>query len=364
MKKIFITIVLLFIAGISYAQNPQYSLILHNGTQVSSTVYEFDVSIMAISPTTSFELSGIQPIMTFNPGISAGTLTFSIVPSSSQLESDLQPRIASISGNQLRVEPRTPPGYGYGTIIGDPAKRVARFRITSTTPFNNKSPNIQWKNSGNPFTIVSAYVGTVNTDITNSVNHINTLADSPLPVELTSFTSKLKGSSIILNWKTATEIKNYGFTVERKTEKTEWLKIGFVKGNGNSNSPKEYTFNDKPFGESKYQYRLKQIDIDGKFTYYNSIEVTMVPINYSIEQNYPNPFNPSTSIRFQLPKESRVNLKIYNMLGQEVAVLINETMEAGFKYVKFDASKLSSGTYLYRIEAGEFTQTKKMVLIK
>ena len=89
-----------------------------------------------------------------------------------------------------------------------------------------------------------------------------------------------------------------------------------------------------------------------------------VPTEFSLMQNYPNPFNPTTSIRFALPKESSVTLKVFNMLGQEVASLIQGTMAAGFHKVEFNASKLNSGMYIYRIEAGSFVSVKKMLLMK
>ena len=92
---------------------------------------------------------------------------------------------------------------------------------------------------------------------------------------------------------------------------------------------------------------------------------TEIPANYSLSQNYPNPFNPSTTIRFALPKTSNVTLKVYNMSGQEVSTLLsNATVQAGINEFKFDASKLSSGVYFYSIQAGNFRDVKKMIVIK
>jgi hypothetical protein len=90
-----------------------------------------------------------------------------------------------------------------------------------------------------------------------------------------------------------------------------------------------------------------------------------LPENYNLAQNYPNPFNPSTTINFSLPKESNVNLRVFDLLGQEIISLVhNEFMIVGTYSYKFDASSLTSGTYIYKLEAGEFVQTKKMTLIK
>jgi hypothetical protein len=196
------------------------------------------------------------------------------------------------------------------------------------------------------------------------------IIDTPLPVELTSFTSKLINDKVQLNWSTKTEVNNYGFDVERKLyakgqTSDVWEKIGFVEGNGNSNSPKEYSYADiNPIGGSKFNYRLKQIDNDGQFEYSDVVEVENVPTEFTLYQNYPNPFNPTTKIRYQLPKESNVTIKIYDVLGSEVATLLNENKEAGVYEVEFNVDNLSSGTYIYKINADNFVQTKKMVLLK
>jgi hypothetical protein len=188
--------------------------------------------------------------------------------------------------------------------------------------------------------------------------------NSPVPVELTSFTGSIKNNSVILQWKTATEVNNYGFEVERKC-KDSWEKIAIINGNGNSNSPKEYFYTDKrPLGGSKFQYRLKQIDNDGQFEYSYIVEVELVPTEYALYQNYPNPFNPTTIIRYQLPKESKVVIKIYNILGAEAMEILNEQKEAGIYEAEFNAENLSSGTYIYRIIADSFIDTKKMILLK
>ncbi|MDP2303952.1 MAG: T9SS type A sorting domain-containing protein [Ignavibacteria bacterium] len=219
----------------------------------------------------------------------------------------------------------------------------------------------------------------------------------PLPVELTSFSALLINKEVKLNWQTATEINNYGFEIERsenRSQKSEgnnteqvWETIGFVEGNGNSNSPKEYSFTDasamlstsssSSFGASKLIYRLKQIDTDGKYEYSNEIEVDFdgLPSQFSLEQNYPNPFNPSTKIKYVIPvvetghaPSLRVALKIFDALGNEVATLVNEVKEPGFYEIDWNANGLSSGVYYYRLTAsggaGSFTQSKKLMLIK
>ena len=193
---------------------------------------------------------------------------------------------------------------------------------------------------------------------------------TPLPVELSSFSASVIGSTIKLNWQTSTEVNNYGFEVERMSNlkgqtSDGWDKIGFINGNGNSNSTKSYSYEDKNVTAGKYSYRLKQIDNDGQFEYSKSIEVDMNGVKkYELIQNYPNPFNPSTIIRYAIDSRQFVSLKVYNLLGKEVATLVNENKEAGNYLVNFNASYLSSGIYIYKLQAGEFFQTKKMTLVK
>ena len=144
-----------------------------------------------------------------------------------------------------------------------------------------------------------------------------------------------------------------------------WEKIGFVNGNGNSNSPKDYSFEDKTVTAGKHSYRLKQIDNDGQFEYSKTIEVDFgAPKKFELSQNYPNPFNPTTTIRFNLPETGNAKLTLYNVLGQEIRTLINEYKESGVYTINLDASELNSGMYIYKLESGSFVQTRKMTLVK
>ncbi len=192
----------------------------------------------------------------------------------------------------------------------------------------------------------------------------------PLPVELTSFTANVNGNNVILHWQTATEVNNYGFEIERSTGKTTWSKIGFVEGNGTSNSPKEYSFTDVVSQSGKYSYRLKQIDIDGSYKYSDVVEVNIgTPEKFELGQNYPNPFNPTTTIKYSIPNVrakdfSPVQLTIYDVLGRKIATLVNKKQSPGNYSVNFNASNLTSGIYFYTLRAGSFVQTRKMILIK
>ena len=184
--------------------------------------------------------------------------------------------------------------------------------------------------------------------------------DGALPVELVSFKASTEQSCIKLEWNTATEVNNYGFEIERQmtndpmtndkmTNDGGFEKLGFVNGNGTSSSPKNYSFSDNTAKNGyKYKYRLKQIDNNGDYKYSSEIEVlaNLAPANYSLSQNYPNPFNPSTVINYQLPKPGKVILKVYDIIGKEVATLVNEYKDAGSYSISFQFRK-SIQWYLY-----------------
>jgi photosystem II stability/assembly factor-like uncharacterized protein len=200
--------------------------------------------------------------------------------------------------------------------------------------------------------------------------------DAALPVELTSFTvNSVEGNRVSLQWETATEVNNYGFEIERQNSNKinklselnadDWKSIGFIEGHGNSNSTKLYSFIDESVsGGSNFVYRLKQIDIDGKYEYSDLVEIKVVPVNFELTQNYPNPFNPTTIIKYSVPMKSQISLTIFDLLGREISKLVNGVQETGVYEASFDASKLSSGIYYYTLSAGDFTQTKKMMLVK
>jgi hypothetical protein len=187
-----------------------------------------------------------------------------------------------------------------------------------------------------------------------------------IPVELVSFSSMIDGNNVILNWATATETNNYGFEILRKDSETEWKSIAFVKGAGNSLNYNSYRYNDNNLTPGTYSYRLKQIDYSGTFKYYDLSETVKIgiPDRFELLQNYPNPFNPSTVISWQSPVGSRQVLKVYDILGNEVATLVDEYREAGRYEIEFNASHLSSGMYFYKLTVGGFSEIKKMLLIK
>jgi len=191
------------------------------------------------------------------------------------------------------------------------------------------------------------------------------LSGNPVPVELTSFSAVITGKNVTLNWATATEINNSGFDVQRKSTAGDFVSVGFVKGHGTSQEAQAYSYVDKNVESGNYSYRLKQIDLDGKSKFSNIVEVEVkVPNKFELSQNYPNPFNPTTKISYEIAKETIVSLKVYDVIGNEIVTLVNETKPAGTYEVIFDASNLSNGVYLYKIQAGNFTATKKLILMK
>jgi len=226
------------------------------------------------------------------------------------------------------------------------------------------------------------------------------ITSGALPVELTSFTANVIDGKVLLNWQTATEVNNYGFEVQRlavnneplaksqKLNTNSWSKIAFIQGHGNSNSPKSYSFTDNLANSlalnhdlNRLQYRLKQIDFDGKYEYSDVVEVKVeTPAKFELAQNYPNPFNPETTIEFSIPaspspsqgeglRVRSVTLKVFDILGREVATLVDEQKAPGNYEVKFNvktlhATSLPSGVYFYTLQCGNFRETKKLLLAK
>jgi len=209
-------------------------------------------------------------------------------------------------------------------------------------------------------------LGNTTTTNSNEPVAVNQTSMGLLPVELINFFGVVSKNNVILNWQTATEVNNYGFDIECKSSNEEWRIIGFVSGNGNSNSLKEYSFTDKNPPSGKIKYRLKQIDIDGSFSYSNEVEInTEIPKIFSLQQNYPNPFNPSTTFEFTIPEDGLTTLKIYDFLGQEIQTLVNEELKSGqIHRVNFDGSRLASGIYFYKLESKNHSAIKKFILMK
>lgn len=231
-------------------------------------------------------------------------------------------------------------------------------------PNNPNGQFIYFNNAWATLTALNAAL-TYNWNIRAVVNTAITV-----PVELTSFSANVTNNNVTLEWTTATETNNQGFEIQRKIGNSDFQTFGFVHGNGTTTAPQSYSYIDANLIPGNYTYRLKQVDFDGASDYSNEIEVEIgLPTEFSLGQNYPNPFNPSTTIEFSIAEVSFVNLKIFNLLGQEVATLLNNEVAQGVHQINFDASNLNSGVYFYQITAKgnngvDFSSVKKMILNK
>jgi len=194
-------------------------------------------------------------------------------------------------------------------------------------------------------------------------------AAAALPVEMVSFVASARdegwGYQVVLDWKTATETNNLGFEVQRSQDGVAFEKVGFLSGAGSTTASQAYTFVDKNVETGKYYYRLKQLDSDGQSKTTDVLEVTLAaPERYELSQNYPNPFNPATEILFKVKEQGRVQLMVFDVLGRQVATLVDGTLSAGIHKVAFNGRALPSGMYLYVMKAGSYHEVKKMALVK
>jgi hypothetical protein len=195
-------------------------------------------------------------------------------------------------------------------------------------------------------------------------------ASNPLPVELSSFNANQVNGEVVLDWTTASETNNLGFEVERSIDGQLFSKIGFVRGAGSTTGQQVYKYSDNSALQGTSYYRLRQIDINGQFAYSYVVEVNFAIVDrFVIEQNYPNPFNPATTIKFTIPTAAKVSIKVYDMMGSEVADLLNKDLAAGAHQADFNASNFASGSYIYTITATSvdgkmYKESRKMQLLK
>ena len=196
------------------------------------------------------------------------------------------------------------------------------------------------------------------------------------PVELNSFKGSINNSNhILLEWATATETNNKGFEVQRSEIRDQksgsgdyngWKRIGFVEGNGTTTQIHIYSFSDLNVIPGIYKYRLKQIDFDGSYNLSKEVEVKVTaPSKFRLEPNYPNPFNPVTTISFEVPEKTQIELVVYDILGRKIKSLVdNEVRNPGRYEMSFNGNSLGSGVYIYRLVAKNYSMTRKMLLMK
>jgi len=223
--------------------------------------------------------------------------------------------------------------------------------------------------NSNPFTLTAPTPGyyVINAGYKDPQRNWDSAAVNLIvPVELSSFIASVNENDVTLSWQTATELNNSGFDVERMRANEGWEKIGFVSGNGTTTEIHSYTFADKDVPAGTYNYRIKQIDYDGTFEYFELEQIIAInpPGKFTLLQNYPNPFNPVTTIKFVVREKSNVTVTIFNSIGEDVLTLVNEEKVAGSYEVNFNATGFTSGIYYYKLQTDDFAQTKKMILMK
>jgi hypothetical protein len=199
---------------------------------------------------------------------------------------------------------------------------------------------------------------------------------APDPIELASFiATAVSASGVRLEWKTLSETNNDHFEVYRaQLLQGPFTKVGEnIPGAGTTLVPQNYSYVDETVTPGEWYYKLKQVDLDGSFSYsevqhvtvtLTSVDPAEVPTEAMLAQNFPNPFNPTTMIKYGLPERAHVTLTVYNTLGQPVATLVNGEIAPGYHVVQFDAKGLASGVYFYKIVAGNFMQTNKLLLLR
>jgi carboxypeptidase T len=262
----------------------------------------------------------------------------------------------------------TEPGVGSFQPNGQPLYDGARLNwVREEMPLSgHTSPNVKFR-----FQLRSD--GNVTRDGWY-LDDIGVIVYTIVPVELTSFAATQNNENVSVTWSTATEVNNRGFEIQRSnstnnSRERNWETIGYLDGAGTSTESHFYSFTDHSPINGKSFYRLKQIDFDGTTKFYTEAEVSFILVkDFALEQNYPNPFNPNTSITYSIPVSGYVNLTVYNLLGSEVAVLVDGYVEAGIHSVEFSSDKvgknIGSGIYIYTMKSGSFVQTRKMVLLK
>lgn len=199
--------------------------------------------------------------------------------------------------------------------------------------------------------------------------------DTTLPVELVYFFAEVYEDSVLLKFGTATEVSNYGFEIQRAQNGLSFEVIGFVDGNGNSNSPKDYTFADSLVDRSGLvYYRLKQIDFNGTSEYSDTISVNFVsniklennsiPDKFDLFQNFPNPFNSMTNFQFNIPQISDFTFELFDINGQKIKTLfIGELYPGNYSY-QLNMDDFSSGIYLVKFYSKDYSSIKKILLLK
>lgn len=368
MKYLFKLLMIVFTIAIvrsGYSQSDSVTNTIANFNIINGTQISFDIYTLRTTAS-SFIMGNTSYIIKYNPGSLTNPVLSNINPKYTiggvtNSYDEMEARNLFASNKSSAVQLMYIGGAGEN-VSADPGVNGYGERIATLTLdiLQNVLVTIQWDQ------LNSAVVS--NTFATAKSNW-NGIFTGVLPVELASFTSLINLNSVSLNWSTSSEVNNNGFEIERKlsSDNSDWSNLAFVNGHGNSNELINYTYTDKNLEIGKYNYRLKQIDFNGNFKYYeleNEV-IVGIPTQFELSQNYPNPFNPTTKINFTLPSDTKVSLNIFDVSGRLVSTLINnEFKQANYYSVSFNGANLSSGTYFYSIRTDNNSETKKMILIK
>jgi uncharacterized protein (TIGR03790 family) len=238
-------------------------------------------------------------------------------------------------------------------------------------------------NLAESFYMASRYISWMDVVIGDPKTSIDGPAAPPLPIQLGHFEARhvANTNTVRLTWGTVSETNNFGFFVQRRDSSSQVfadLPGSFVSGNGTTLIPREYSWLHENITAGNYYYRLRQVDLDGTVHHTDPVTITidvvsgvdeqLLPQQLALSQNYPNPFNPITTIAYQNPMLGRVVLRVFNSVGQQVSILVDQVQAAGWHSVNFPGSDktigLASGTYFYRIEVGNQVITRKMIMLQ
>jgi len=243
---------------------------------------------------------------------------------------------------------------------------TAAHNLQAMVPVKAETGNlIQVTENGSPIPYTVQTIKGVDYGFFNasSNNYVATYSFGALPVTLTDLKAVAKENDIEVTWKTQSEQNNKGFEVQRSIDGTSWSPIGFVNGAGQSASTINYSYTDKNLVAGIYYYRLRQVDLDEKFTYSSVVSAEIkTSAALVLYQNTPNPFAQKTSIRFDLPKAGKIRLAVFDVHGREIKVLVNDVKQSGTHIISFEPTSLSSGIYYYRLTTENGSAVKKMIL--
>jgi len=246
----------------------------------------------------------------------------------------------------------------------------ALFTVRATNALGmSKSTNLPLTDATN------GYMNLTTNDPSKPTLNVSLITDYALPVSLASFDLFVQKKNVKLSWSTFTEINNVGFEIHRQAidkngNISAWVNTGFIEGSGTTNEQKFYAFTDIAPGNGKFNYRLKQIDLNGNYEIFNAANSVDIgrPVNFDLSQNYPNPSNPVSKIDYQLPIDAAVNISVYDLTGRLVNTIVNSKMDAGYYTAMFDGTNIASGIYIYRIsvtgDGMNFSSVRKLVLVK